>query len=163
MTHKKTTFIILAILILPLRAKATTPTFEISGWIPYWRTATGTADAISHITTFTSVNPFGYTVKRDGTLYDAMDIKSAPWQKLITTARANKVKVIPSVMWSDGNAIDRVLRDPKLRQVHINSIMAAVTNNNFDGIDIDYEGKLAETKNYFSLFFSYEILIVHQH
>jgi len=126
--------------------------FEVSGWIPYWRTATGTADAIAHIDALKEINPFGYRVKTDGGLYDAMHIGEEPWQTLITTAQQKKVRVIPTVMWSNTNAIDTVLKSPKLRRAHIKEIVRAVTEHGFDGIDIDYEGKKAETKKYFALF-----------
>ncbi len=126
--------------------------FEVAGWIPYWRSATGTADAIAHISTFKEISPFGYTVKTDGTLFDAMDVNTAPWPALIKAAQAKKVRVIPTVMWSNTDAIDAVLRDPKLRKAHIAEIVKTVSDHGFDGIDIDYEGKKAETKKYFSLF-----------
>lgn len=125
---------------------------EISGWIPYWRMATGTADATRHIDAFKEISPFGYTVKNDGELYDAMKIGSDEWQKLIQTARDKKVKVIPSIMWSNAESIDKILRNPKLRKAHIGEIVKMLKTNNFDGVDIDYEGKKAETKKYFSLF-----------
>lgn len=125
---------------------------EVSGWVPYWRKATGTADAISHIDSFKEINPFGYTVKQDGTLFDAMKVSEDPWPTLIQIAKEKKVRVIPTVMWSNGEAIHETLKDPKLRKAHIQSIVSAVNENNFDGIDIDYEGKKAETRPYYSLF-----------
>ncbi len=126
--------------------------FEISGWVPYWRKATGTIEAIGHLGVFKEINPFGYTVKEDGSLFDAAKIAEDPWPALVASAKAKKVRVIPTVMWSNGEAIDRILRDPKLRKAHINGIVKMVKENNFDGVDIDYEGKRAETKKYFTLF-----------
>ncbi|MES2213940.1 MAG: glycosyl hydrolase family 18 protein [Patescibacteria group bacterium] len=126
--------------------------FEVSGWIPYWRTATGTTEALAHLSTFKEINPFGYTVTSDGHLYDAMDVTSAEWQKLFAAARAKKVRVIPTVMWGNGNAIHAVLSNKALRDAHIKEIVAMVRENNFDGVDIDYEAKLAETKDYYSIF-----------
>ncbi len=125
---------------------------EISGWIPYWRTATGTAEAINHISVFKELSPFGYTVKLDGTLYDPMNIGQEPWTTLIQTAKANKVKIIPTVMWSNADNIYATLKSPTKRKAHIQAIVTMVKSNNFDGVDIDYEGKSAETKKYFSLF-----------
>lgn len=127
-------------------------TLELSGWIPYWREASGTAEAISHISLLKEVSPFGYTVKADGTLVDVMGINDEPWVSLIAAAKKNKTKVIPTVMWGDPVAIDTVLRSNKLRTAHIKQIVAVVKKNNFDGIDIDYEAKYAETSKYFSLF-----------
>jgi spore germination protein YaaH len=133
-------------------ATAKTPAFEISGWIPYWRSATGTADVLPHLSTLTEINPFVFTVKADGTLNDAGKLKQEPWLSFVAAAKAKKVRVIPTIMWSNGSAIDAILRDPKKRLKHINAIAQMVKSGGYDGIDIDYEGKLAETRPYFSKF-----------
>ncbi|MDP3784783.1 MAG: glycosyl hydrolase family 18 protein [bacterium] len=125
---------------------------EISGWIPYWRKATGTAEAISRLDTFKEINPFGYSVKNNGTLADTAKLDEEPWVSLIVAARAKKVRVIPTVMWSDGAAIHRILSNSKTRIALEDEIAALVKEKGFDGIDIDFEGKKAETKNYFSTF-----------
>jgi spore germination protein YaaH len=125
---------------------------EVSGWIPYWRSATGTADALKHIDFFTELNPFGYTIKNDGTLFDAMGIDKEPWTVLIAEARKKKVRIIPTVMWSNGEAIHRTLSNQKTRIALEDAIAALVKEKGFDGIDIDFEGKRAETKQYFSTF-----------
>ncbi len=75
------------------------PALEISGWIPYWRKATGAAEALNHLDTFKEINPFGYTVKQDGTLFDAMKINEEPWLSLIQAARLKKVRVMPSAFF----------------------------------------------------------------
>ena len=128
------------------------PPIEIAGWVPYWRTATGTADAIIHMDAFKEISPFGYAVKNDGTLLDQMHLDDAPWQSLIASARSKKVKIIPTVMWGNTNAIHNVLKSPKLRKAHIAGIVKEVKDREWDGIDIDYEAKKADTKQYFSIF-----------
>jgi spore germination protein YaaH len=130
----------------------TSDSFETSGWIPYWRTATGTADVLPHIKTLTEINPFGFTVKRDGTVNDALKINDPSWLTLQAAAATSHTRYIPTVMWSDTNAIHNVLSDPTLRASHEQSIVQAVAANGLDGIDIDYEGKLAEDQQNFSLF-----------
>jgi spore germination protein YaaH len=55
-------------------------------------------------------------------------------------------------MWSNTQAIDKVLSSPTLRSQNIASIVAEVRKNNWDGVDIDYEGKKASDINYFSTF-----------
>jgi spore germination protein YaaH len=125
---------------------------EVTGWIPYWRKDKGVADVVAHITQFTSVMPFGYTVLPDGTINDAMNWGIEPWTTLVTSARANNVKIIPTVMWSNPDAIDAVLTDPVARAQHIENIMTIADDNKYDGVDIDYEGKYARTSPYFSLF-----------
>ncbi|MDD2657856.1 MAG: hypothetical protein PHD04_04345, partial [Candidatus Pacebacteria bacterium] len=62
----------------PLSANAAVKAapFEVSGWLPYWRVATSTADVLPHLSSLTSVMPFGYTVRNDGTLFDAYGLGS---------------------------------------------------------------------------------------
>lgn len=134
------------------RAHAATAPFEISGWIPYWRTATGTAEALVHIDTFKEINPFGYTVETNGQLFDAMNVGQEPWTTLIQIAHTKNIRVIPTVMWGNPDAIHAVLSNKKLRDAQIKEIVNTVYANNFDGIDIDYEAKYSKTKDYYSLF-----------
>ena len=136
---------------LPLPAAAAGK-LEVSGWIPYWRTDAGTKDAKKNLSVMKEINPFAYSVKTDGTLADTLKIEGKNWQSLIKAADKKRVRVVPTVMWSDTNTIHAVLSDPARRAAHIDAIVAEVEKRDFDGIDIDYEGKLAETRPYFSAF-----------
>ncbi|MCK9352281.1 MAG: glycosyl hydrolase family 18 protein [Candidatus Paceibacterota bacterium] len=126
--------------------------FEFSGWIPYWRSATGTRDVLPHLSSLTSVMPFGYTMKTDGTLADTARLTQEPWTSFIAEAKRNKVRVIPTVMWGDGEAIHRILSNATTRVALEDEIANVVKQNGFDGIDIDFEAKKHETIDYFSLF-----------
>ena len=125
---------------------------EISGWIPYWRDVAGISETIAHIEAFKEINPFGYTVKKDGTLFDALKINEGLWPSLIDIARKKKVRVIPTIMWSDTDAIHKILSNTKTRIALEDRIATLVKAKGFDGIDINFEGKKAETKQYFSTF-----------
>lgn len=143
------------VVISPLFASAAviSKPFEISGWIPYWRTATGTADAFAHLDTFTEINPFVYTVTENGRLNDAGSmITDASWIQLKQAAKEKKVRFIPTVMWSNPDAMHAVLSDPASRKLLVRLIVDEVTVHDFDGIDIDFEGKRYETGPYFSKF-----------
>lgn len=140
------------IIMAPAAAKAAAGELHFSGWIPYWSGSKGIKDARSHLRELDEINPFGYSVKNDGSLNDLMKIKKSTWQKLIKDARKKGVKVIPTVMWSNTEEIHRILSNADLREAHLEAIVREVRRGKFDGIDIDYEGKLAETKDYFSLF-----------
>ncbi|OGG60403.1 hypothetical protein A2765_03060 [Candidatus Kaiserbacteria bacterium RIFCSPHIGHO2_01_FULL_56_24] len=126
--------------------------FEVSGWLPYWRSATSTTEALQHLDTFKEVNPFGYTVQSDGTLWDAAAISVEPWTTFRAAAKAKKIRYVPTIMWSNPEAIHDVLSNPKLRAKHIAMIVDEAKANDFDGIDIDYEGKYEKTRPYFTLF-----------
>jgi spore germination protein YaaH len=125
---------------------------EFSGWIPYWRAATGTLDVLPNLSKLTSVMPFGYTFKADGTLVDTANITEEPWKSFIAEAKRKKVRVIPTVMWGNGEAIHKTLSNTKKRVALEDEIAKLVKDNNFDGIDIDFEAKKHETMDYFSTF-----------
>lgn len=126
--------------------------FEISGWIPYWRSATGTTDVLPHLAQLTEINPFGYTVTVEGRLNDAAILSQEPWTTLRAEAKAQNVRYIPSVMWSNPEAMHTVLCDATKRQLLVRIIADEAEVNDFDGIDIDFEGKKYETKQCFSAF-----------
>lgn len=136
----------------PADAAVWSSKFEISGWLPYWRAATSTNETLAHLDTFKEINPFGYTVQEDGRLWDAAAISVEPWTTLRAHAKEKKVRYIPTVMWSNPEAIHNVLSNPTLRAKHIAMIVDEVKANDFDGIDIDYEGKYEKTRPYFSQF-----------
>jgi spore germination protein YaaH len=143
---------IIAGLLLPVYALAAAETFEVSAWIPYWRTEKGVSSILPNISTFTEVNPFVYTVKTNGELHQATSIRSADWKALKAASEKEGVRFIPTVMWASSDLIDETLRNPAKRQAHIRSIAREVFKYDFDGIDIDYEAKYAKTRPFFSLF-----------
>lgn len=148
-------FLFFAVLFLiPVSADAaiTQKTFEVSGWIPYWRTATGTIDTLPNLDTLTEINPFGYTLKNDGTLNDTAELGNEPWLSFIAAAREKKVRVIPTVMSSNRALMEQILNDGPRRRALADEITRAVKENNFDGIDIDFENKSAETRVGYSTF-----------
>ena len=126
--------------------------FEISGWIPYWRSATGTADVLPNLSKLTEVNPFGYTVTQEGRLNDAAVLSQEPWKTLQAEAKKKNVRYIPTVMWSDKEAMHNVLCDATKRKLLVNIIVDEVKVNGFDGIDIDFDGKKYDPKQCFSSF-----------
>lgn len=132
--------------------RAASPALEVSGWIPYWRAEAGAKDAKAHLSQLTEINPFGYSVKSDGTLADTMNVKQKAWKSLFSAAKKQKVRIVPTVMWSDTKNIHAVLSDPVRRAKHVAAIVKMVNDNGFDGVDIDYEGKLADTRPYYSAF-----------
>ncbi|MEK7133461.1 MAG: glycosyl hydrolase family 18 protein [Patescibacteria group bacterium] len=137
---------------LPIPASAAATKFEVTGWIPYWRSATGTADVLPHLSKLTEVNPFVYTIKSDGTLLDNGKLDEEPWKSFIAEAKRQKVRVIPTIMTSNSELLHEILSSQKKRIALEDRIAKLVKDNGFDGIDIDFEGKKAADKDYFSTF-----------
>lgn len=145
-------WLLLLVFLWPMAVSATTTDLIFSAWIPYWKKTLATPEAVAHLNQIKVLSPFSYEVKTDGTLTDPMRLAKDPWPGLLAEARQQKIKIIPSILWTNGPAMNTVLYSVKKRQNHINNIVAMVKTNNFDGVDIDYETKLAETKTYFSKF-----------
>ncbi len=144
-------FALLVLFLAPVSASAAT-TFEISGWLPYWRGATSTNDVLPHLSELTEINPFVLSLKSDGTILDNAPLATSTWPALIAAAKAQKVRVIPTIMTGDGDLLHTLLSNTTKRIALETRIATYVKQNNFDGIDIDFEGKKAEDKNYFSTF-----------
>jgi len=142
--------------LMPALASAAKPVpLEVTGWLPYWRAATSTADVLPHLSSFTSIMPFGYIVQNDGTIRDAFNLGSSTASTTLALRAAvqtKHVKLIPTVMWSNGEAIHTILSNQQSRIALEDSIAALVKEQKYDGIDIDFEGKRAETKPYFATF-----------
>lgn len=126
--------------------------FEVSGWLPYWRGATSTADVIPHLNLLTEVNPFVYALKSDGTILDQGPMSTTTWQTLVAAAKAQKVRVIPTIMTGNGDLLHTLLSNSKKRIALEKTIVKLVKDNKYDGIDIDFEGKHAADKAYFATF-----------
>lgn len=152
MKHLVFSFVLLFAFSPLLTSAQTTTSFEISGWIPYWRSALGVESILPQMNNFTEVNPFMYTLKTDGTLNQAGKLTDAEWVNLRAKAREQGVRFIPTIMSGSPDVVHDILSDPVKRAAHVKAITADVYRYQFDGIDIDYEGKYAKTRPYFSLF-----------
>jgi len=142
----------LVILVVPTVSSAQTQNFEIAAWVPYWKSSEGVASITPQLSIFNEVNPFVYTVKLNGSLNQASSITGSEWVSLKQAAKNQNVRFIPTITWANADAMDEIFRDPEKRRTHVRAIVSEVYANGFDGIDIDYEGKYARTREHFSLF-----------
>ncbi|KKS77922.1 MAG: Glycoside hydrolase family 18 [Parcubacteria group bacterium GW2011_GWC1_43_11b] len=155
--YSKTSLILLALVVFWPMSVLATSDFSLAVWVPYWKKTVAIQETSDHLKQIKTISPFSYEVRLNGTIYDPLKLKQESWVNLLKQARTQGVKVVPSILWYGNNqatkrAIHQGLYNVKKRQAHIASIMALVKSNNFDGIDIDYEGKMAETMPYFSKF-----------
>jgi spore germination protein YaaH len=130
---------LLSVIALPSSgpADAATPTKYVSGWIPTWGIAAGTAPLATNAGIIGSVAPFAYTAVGPATFAGGAE-------PLIESIRAKVpagIRVIPSI--TDGTAkgvMAAFLADPTTRTQHVNAIVSLVQVKGYDGIDLDYEG-----------------------
>lgn len=136
---------------------AATAKFDTAVWIPYWRKTEGASTTLANLDKITQISPFAYELQYDGTIKDALKAKEEPWPALISEAKKKGIKIYPSILSypqtkAEQNSVYLLLAQKKKRQAHVNAIVALVKNNKYDGIDIDYENKIADIRPYFSVF-----------
>lgn len=121
-------------------------------YVPYWDQARGFATAVANAGVVTDVSPWWYSVWPDGSA--APQWQGADYVDLATVRQLQALgaRVVPTVAnhrdgeWESG-PVQQVLRDPAVQDVHVRSIVALVTENGFDGIDLDYENLRAADRD----------------
>jgi spore germination protein YaaH len=141
-------FLLLGFLLLPAAAQAD----EVAVWIPWWEDEAGAQSALENIDEIDVLYPFVYEVDMLGFLVNRTDFSDDHWEELFEAAEDERVDIIPTVMWFEGDEIHDVLSDRRKRDRHIDEIVKMVRQHGFDGVNIDYEEKNAETIDYFSRF-----------
>ncbi|MFT5037003.1 MAG: spore germination protein [Candidatus Azotimanducaceae bacterium] len=143
--------VLVAVFLLPSVADASYRE-EVAGWIPWWAEEKGIESAEDNLRDLDTIYPFIYEVNDEGDIISRADLDDRDWKNLFKKARRKDVEIIPTIAWFDGPAIHEMLSSRKNRKAHIEEIVDLVQDENFDGIDIDYEAKLAKTIDYFSDF-----------
>ncbi len=137
-------------------ANTKTP-FDKAIWIPYWQKTAGASTTLPNLNLITQISPFAFELQTDGTIKNALKIDEEPWITLMAEAKKKKIKIYPTILSYPHNDKEKniqylLLAQKKKRQAHVKDVVALVKKYKFDGIDIDYEGKVAEVKPYFSTF-----------
>lgn len=130
---------------------ATTP-LKYGVWLPYWQSQNGAQDIAQNLDQLDEVSPFSYEIGSGYSLVDDLNIGNGSWAPWFSAVKELGIKIIPTIAWFDGNGIYTMLSNTKTRQTEENRIAALVKSQNFDGIDIDFEGMTEGTRPYYSLF-----------
>jgi spore germination protein len=142
--------ILLGFLLVPAVAHGASQ--QVAAWVPWWSEEAGAESALKNIKKLDVIYPFVFEVNQDGTLKNRVDFDDDHWEDLFNKAKKDRVAIMPSIMWFDGDAIHAVLSDKKARAKHVKEIVAMVNKYGFAGVNIDYESKLSDTKDHFSTF-----------
>ena len=147
--------ILLAFLLLisPLqqmqRAESANPPRKIlTGWLPYYSMKTYLPAVLNNADLIKEIMPFWYTLKYDGKTKKAVvtDVyktanPSVPITEPLTALRNAGMLIIPTI--SDGTdqmVLANLLAKPVSRKQVVDAIVATVASQNYDGIDLDFEG-----------------------
>lgn len=115
----------------------------LTGWIPYYAMATALPAAVANGDLIKEVMPFWYTLKSETKITDLYTPSNpnVPISTPLTTMRDSGFQIIPTI--TDGSSklvLAKLLSVPKTRTQVVNTITNLVVTNNFDGIDLDFEG-----------------------
>jgi spore germination protein YaaH len=138
-----------SLLVVPsAQANENIPRKILTGWIPYYSMKTSLPAALNNTDLIKEVMPFWYTLK-----YSAQTKKSrildlyapanpsVPMAVPLAAMRNANLQIIPTI--TDGTekgVLAGLLKAPASRTQVVSTIMELVRTNNFDGIDIDFEG-----------------------
>ncbi len=126
--------------------------YDVGAWIPWFAEEEATESAEENIRDIDILYPFVFEVTADGELINRVDFDDDHWEDLFDEAEDRRVDIIPTIAWFDGEAIHNVLNDRRSRNDHIEEIVKMVKKHDFDGVNIDYESRWAETIDYYSEF-----------
>lgn len=117
-----------------------------SGWIPYYSMKTSLPAALNNADLIREVMPFWYTFKYNGKTASIQDLyspanPSVPIIQPLTTMRNAGFTIIPTITdGTDKLVLANLLATESGRQAAVKAINDLVLQNNFDGIDLDFEG-----------------------
>jgi len=136
-------------------AEENVPRKILTGWIPYYSMKTALPDVLNNADLIKEVMPFWYTLKYNGKTKapEILDLyapanPSVPISEPLTALRNANLQIIPTI--TDGTSMGvlaGLLKNPTSRTQVVNAIMNLVRTNNYDGIDIDFEGFAFVDKN----------------
>lgn len=132
----------------PAEAADNPPRKILTGWIPYYSMKTALPDALNNSDLIKEVMPFWYTLKFDEKAKAAVitDLyapanPSVPITDPLSALRGAGYSIIPTITdGTDKLVLAGLLKNPVARSEIITAILNLVTTNNYDGIDLDFEG-----------------------
>ena len=134
-------------LIAPAQS-ANQPRKILTGWIPYYSMKTSLPAALNNADLIKEVMPFWYTLKYDGKnktafvsdLYGSAN-PSIPIANPLAAMRAAGFQIIPTITdGTDKLVLSNLLSNETNRSKIAKTIFDFVITNNYDGIDLDFEG-----------------------
>ena len=130
-------------------ARADNPPRKIlTGWLPYYYMKTYLPAVLANADLIQEIMPFWYTLRYDGQTKKpaVVDVyktanPSVPIDIPLAALRNAGMTIIPTI--TDGTSemmLANLISKPVSRKQVVDAILATVTSQNYDGIDLDFEG-----------------------
>ena len=119
------------------------PRKVLTGWMPYYSVKNSMDAILANKDLMSEVSPFWYSLTSATGIKDqyASAKLTIPMKTQLDLLRANGLKIIPAI--TDGTkklVLAGLLAKPSTRSQVVNTITKLVLTNNYDGIDLDFEG-----------------------
>jgi spore germination protein YaaH len=146
-------FLAILLVVIPLAqtevARAENPPRKIlTGWLPYYSMKTYLPAVLANADLIKEIMPFWYTLRYDGKTKKPVVVDvyktanpSVPIATPLAALRNAGMTLIPTI--TDGTSemmLANLISKPVSRKQVVDAIMATVASQNYDGIDLDFEG-----------------------
>jgi spore germination protein YaaH len=126
-----------------ISSAASPPRRILTGWIPYYSMNTALPDAVANGDLIKEVMPFWFTLKSESKITDLYTPANPtiPMAVPLATMRDSGFAIIPTITDGTGQLVlANLLANAIKRTLVVKTITNFVMANNFDGIDLDFEG-----------------------
>jgi spore germination protein YaaH len=112
----------------------------LEAWAPYWTLDRGVESLSDHGPLLAGASLFWYEARGATDVGVVANTPTEAADAFVAELRDQRKPVIPSIVDSmPAGGMAAVLADAATRAAHVDALMALVDQNDFDGIDIDYE------------------------
>ena len=122
----------------------------VSGWLANWDMGTGLKSMTDNPGIINELSPFWYELSAEGNIKAANGTGNA---HVLSVAREQGQVVIPTIHNNfEGDRVERLIGNVESRDRLVNEIVNIANQNNYDGIDIDFEAVSPEYRGAFTGF-----------
>lgn len=118
----------------------------VTGWIPDYDIPDGLNVVKEQKDNFDSISPVWFWVNENGSLQKNGYTNG---KEFIAFTNQNNIELIPTITLFDHEILNKVLNSDENFNRHINEIVKNVVDNQYDGIDLDYESTYLKDKDKF--------------
>ncbi len=146
------------------------PKLYVSAWFAPFDIDRGLQSFTEHADELNEINPVWYNLNQSYFQPGAEPFTTDLFHKgpIETLAKTNGVKLVPTIQnWGTANfdaaVISKIINNPSDRSKHVREILELVVENEYDGIDIDYENLPVTNTEGFSAFIRELGTALHDH
>ncbi|SDX36714.1 Spore germination protein YaaH [Marininema mesophilum] len=134
---------------------------KLSVWVPWWEKTSTLSNLQQHADQIDGINPLGHELEPDGRIY--LRKGASLNNELISTARKSHIEILPVLGNShSASLIHNLLNNEKKRKKTIQHIRHWLAENQYDGVELQFQPLLEKDRDSFSLFVEELATALHQ-